>query len=313
MRKPPRLARRSTGRYEKISSLHGALQTHETPQVPYIPVDPQDLGLSYDGIIRISSQSGKAGAAHLLSQSALKLELPRAMQTAFYRVVQAACDASGKELTMDALVALFRSTYNLGRSPEFSGRLRLDRFELSPLAADGEQASPSSEISDDFELFLQSSTRYDRCRIGADLSVDGQPRRIDGETDTPVAALLDALDKHVNLRFGVREIHVQEVSARRYAAFVELVEHSPQSALSTSHGWWGIGVSSDTTTAKLRAVVSAVNGSIGDKALPPPKLVFRARFDAFAQARVVTPDMHAGALPEPLPQSRVSTPVASHS
>ncbi|KZV92623.1 aldolase [Exidia glandulosa HHB12029] len=256
--------------------------------VPYIPVDPQDLGYSYDNLIRISSQSGKAGAAHLLSQSSLALELPRSMQTAFYGVVQAACDASGKELTMESLLSLFRSTYHLGRGVEFNGRLRLDSFECFP-----------------------SNARYTRCRVGADLLVDGHVRRIDGEADTPIAALLDALDRHVNLRFGVREQHVQELRSHRFAAFVELAEHSPQATLAKSRGWWGVGMSADVTAAKLRAVISAVNGSVGSKALPPPKLVFRARFEAAVDARLDTPDMHAGAPPEPLPQTHVSTPVVS--
>src|SRR5262249_15345514 len=109
--------------------------------MPYLPIDPADLGCSYEAIIRVNSQSGKAGIAYLVQQS-LQLKLPRRMQMAFYDVIQQIADRTGKEMTVDDITESFRRTYHLGGSPEHDGRLILRSFILS----DAQRGSHSSDM-----------------------------------------------------------------------------------------------------------------------------------------------------------------------
>ena len=100
--------------------------------VPYLPVDPADLGLAYEAVIRVNSQSGKGGIAYLLGQS-LGLELPRRMQVAYYQVIQRIADETSREISTDDIASTFCKTYHvpsteLGRN---EGRFALRSFTLS--------------------------------------------------------------------------------------------------------------------------------------------------------------------------------------
>jgi 2-isopropylmalate synthase len=126
--------------------------------MPYIPIDPKDLGCSYDNLIRVSSQSGKAGAAYVIKQS-LKLELPRRMQVSFYGIVQTMAEQTGNEMTVSLLVETFKKTYIIGAEP--LGRLHLESYRLFPSTPDA-QSSPMS-YSDDMRTIVGFSNDLGHC------------------------------------------------------------------------------------------------------------------------------------------------------
>src|SRR6478609_138342 len=134
--------------------------------VPYLLVDPMDLGRNYEAIIRVNSQSGKGGVAYLM-ETVHNLELPRGLQVDFAQKVQAITDARGDELSADELLAAFRDHY-----------LSVER--------------PYAIVS-----YAHWSAEEDR--IVATVEVDGEPQEISGVGNGPIAALVDAFEKH----FGI--------------------------------------------------------------------------------------------------------------
>ena len=95
--------------------------------MPYLPIDPADLGQTYEAVIRVNSQSGKGGIAYLVKQN-LHFDLPRKMQIAFYQVVQSIADREAHEMTVDDTTTAFRETYHFGGG-KHEGRLALRSFK----------------------------------------------------------------------------------------------------------------------------------------------------------------------------------------
>src|SRR4029078_1257504 len=139
--------------------------------VPYLPVDPQDLGRSYEAIIRVNSQSGKGGIAYLM-ETEPHLELPRGLQVDFAQKVQAVTDLRGGELTADELLALFHEHYLACVSPD--------------------------------ELGSYTRSSGDADRIVAELSVDGELQSIEGAGNGPIAALGDGLARGFGVEIRLR-------------------------------------------------------------------------------------------------------------
>ena len=127
---------------DAIKKGFAALQPGAHWDVPYLPIDPQDLGRTYDSIVRINSQSGKGGVAYLLERDH-QFVLPRRLQIEFSQVVQAAADASGKELTSDELQALFSAEYLSPRHPSCTARTSSRPPPTVPIAS----ASPCRSIA----------------------------------------------------------------------------------------------------------------------------------------------------------------------
>ena len=229
--------------------------------MPYLPLDPADLGCSYEAVIRVNSQSGKGGIAYLVTQHR-GLDLPRKMQIAFYQVIQVISDREAREVTVEDITTTFRSTYHLG-GPKYEGRLALKNFSIT--------AEPSSEPSDTDEA------ADERRRFDGTLSVDGMLRVIRGDGNGPISALLDALHSHLDIDLTLREYSehsIGEGQTAKAASYIELVATTDniKETRSASQSWWGVGVDSDIAAAGLRAVLSAVNSAIGDRPLPELKL-----------------------------------------
>ena len=229
--------------------------------MPYLPLDPADLGCSYEAVIRVNSQSGKGGVAYLVKQH-LNLDLPRKMQIVFYQVVQAISDREAREMTAEDITTTFRSTYHFG-GPKYAGRLALKTFSIT--------SEPSSEPSDTDEA------ADERRRFDGTLSVDGMLRVIRGDGNGPISSLLDALHSHLDIDLTVREYSehtIGEGGTAKAASYVELVATAGnvKETRSASQSWWGVGVDSDIAASGLRAVLSAVNSAIGDRPLPELKL-----------------------------------------
>jgi len=199
--------------------------------VPYLPVDPSDLGRSYDSIIRVNSQSGKGGVAYLLERD-YQLVMPRRLQIEFSQVVQAAADISGKELTSQELWELFSREYLIARAP-FLYR--------------GHQLSASTDGADSERLSVQ-------------VERDGRIETWHGQGSGPI----DAMVKASGLPFDVLsyEEHSRgQGSGALAVAYIEITTRARRTL-------FGAGMHSNIITASLLAVLSAVNRAIALEALP---------------------------------------------
>lgn len=230
--------------------------------IPYLPIDPADLGCTYEAVIRVNAQSGKGGIAYLIQQH-LGLDLPRKMQIAFYSVIQEIADREAREMMVEDITTAFRTSYKFGGS-KYEGRLALKSFKIAAEPAIDSNGN-EDEPADERRLFDGS------------VSVDGTLRVIHGEGNGPLSALLDALRTHLDLDFTVREYSehsIGEGSSVKAASYVEIVRggQDVKESRKSSESWWGVGVDADIAASGLRAVLSAVNSAIGDRVLPELRL-----------------------------------------
>ena len=203
--------------------------------VPYLPIDPKDLGRSYEAVIRVNSQSGKGGVAYLL-KSDHALDLPRRLQIEFSGVVQAKTDADGGEITSDQLWHIFTDEYLPTRVAED----RWGRFEILSTRTE-------SDLSGDI-------------RLDVTLRDGDEVVQATGTGNGPVAAFLDVIRRH-GFDVAVFDYVEHAMSAggdAHAAAYVEL--HVDGERL------WGVGIDGDIATASLKAIVSGVNRAIRAKA-----------------------------------------------
>jgi 2-isopropylmalate synthase len=191
-------------------------------EVPYLPVDPQDFGRSYEAIIRVNSQSGKGGIAYLL-QADHGLDLPRRLQIEFAGVIQKIADETGKEITSEMIWSAFEREYLSPGPVEF-----LEHTTL-PGPGGGRQ-------------------------IEARVKHGGRVREISGHGTGPIDAFVDALRRDCGISVDVvdyREHAVQKGASSRAAAYVE--------AKVGDRTLFGVGLDANIVGASLRAVASAVN------------------------------------------------------
>jgi 2-isopropylmalate synthase len=194
--------------------------------VPYLPIDPKDVGRSYEAVIRVNSQSGKGGVAYVL-KAEHQLDLPRRMQIEFSRIIQAKTDADGGEVTPSEIWRIFEDEY-LPTPDAPWGRVQLRSHQ-------------------------SSSTDDGRDSISVDAVVDGQEVVLKGEGNGPIDAFFDALHGigvDVRLLDYVEHTRAQGAGAQA-AAYVELAVDDKV--------LWGVGLDSNIVRASLRAAISAVN------------------------------------------------------
>ena len=196
--------------------------------VPYLPIDPADLGRSYEAVIRVNSQSGKGGFAWVLEQDQ-GLKLPKRMQAHFSRHVQDLADELGRELVAEDIWNVFRKVYRL----DGAQHLQLEDYEETR-AADG--------------------TRIFAGKIGVDGKVMSVSGRGNGLISSVVATLADSFG--VSLEVHDYAEHAMGAGAdARAAAYVECSGPSGETL-------WGVGIDEDVATASVRAVLSAANGVV---------------------------------------------------
>ncbi len=199
--------------------------------VPYLPVDPKDLGRSYEAVIRVNSQSGKGGVAYLLKADHA-IDLPRKLQIEFSGVVQAKTDAEGGELTSEQIWSIFSDEY----LPAADAEHKWGRYEL--LAT-----QTRSDMSG--EVVLDVVLRDDEQRLA-----------VSGSGNGPVAAFVEVL-RAQGFDITVYDYVEHALSAggdAQAAAYVELQVGDQR--------LWGVGIDGDISTASLKAIVSGVNRSI---------------------------------------------------
>ena len=190
--------------------------------VPYLPIDPADLGRSSDAVIRVNSQSGKGGMSYLLEQE-YGLALPRRLQIEFSRVVQAAADTTGKEITAAEIHSIFSKEYLERQSPY--------RYRSHRMSEDTTRESPVS--------------------INVALEREGQAVQHDGQGNGPIDAFVAAL----GLDLRVMDYHEHAIGAGANAQAASYVELRVGDGPTT----FGVGVDANIVTASFKAVVSALN------------------------------------------------------
>ncbi|WVW79675.1 2-isopropylmalate synthase [Kwoniella bestiolae CBS 10118] len=247
--------------------------------MPYLPIDPADVGCTYEAVIRVNSQSGKGGIAYIV-KSALALDLPRRMQIAFYKVVQDRSETTGKEMTSKDITTAFRQTYHLGGSI-YDGRLVLKSFvtvdirSATPSAVGSPDRSRShsrvaslvgSVVEPSPDRSLDGNLPSASKRLTAKVLIDGTLREISGEGNGPLSSFLDALQGDLGIALSIREYTEHAVGAGsdvKAATYVELIPPNVDAKDKTKGGFWGVGVDADITASGLKAVISAANGYLG--------------------------------------------------
>ena len=193
-------------------------------QVPYLPIDPKDVGRTYEAVIRVNSQSGKGGVAYIMKADH-GLGLPRRLQIEFSQVIQKITEGEGGEVTSKEMWDVFSAEYLAPVRP-------LERMRQRVIAAEEDGGTDSIE---------------------ATVGIDGVETEIRGEGNGPLAAFVHALSG-VGINVQVLDYAEHALSAgddARAAAYVE--------ASIGGRTVWGVGIATSITTASLRAVVSAVN------------------------------------------------------
>ena len=194
-------------------------------EVPYLPIDPADIGCTYEAIIRVNSQSGKAGSAWLL-ETEHSVRLPRGMEVEFSQIIQKKADQTGLEMTSDVIWDVYEDVYLNLNSP----------FEL--VSFDSQKAGDDQET------------------IHAVLLHKGKTVSISETGNGPISALVNAIRAHFDVQFKLADFGQNtrsSTSRAEAAAYVELTDGK------TNQSVYGAGIDTSITLAPVRALISALN------------------------------------------------------
>ncbi|MGO3912225.1 2-isopropylmalate synthase [Huaxiibacter chinensis] len=209
---------------DAIKKGFDARKADERWEMPYLPVDPQDIGCTYEAVIRVNSQSGKSGSAWLIEQNH-GLKLPRALQQDFSQHVQQEADAQGKEMTQNALWQLFRERYGLVPAPRFA----LHAYR--------------SESQEDGQL-----------RLMATVATGGGTRQLEGQGNGLLSAAAHGMRRWVETPFVIKDYHEHSLGERSDSRSVTYIRCVFQNGTSR----WGVGIDSDVARASLQALFNAL-------------------------------------------------------
>ena len=199
-------------------------------EVPYLPIDPEDVGRSYEAVIRVNSQSGKGGVSYLLQRD-YGLDMPRPLQIAFTQVIQEIADSSGKEIVAEQIWTTFKETYLETRHP-------LEVIDY--------RSKPDTHASE--RRLLTARVRH-----------EGEEREITGSGNGPIDAFVEALRKDCGYSVTVLDYHEHALGGGADASAVSYV----QVQAANGRTIWGVGIHPNIVEATLRAIVSAVNQIYG--------------------------------------------------
>ena len=209
---------------DAIKKAFAARKEGDIWEMPYLPIDPKDLGRSYEAVIRVNSQSGKGGVSYLL-ENEYGLELPRRLQIEFSRVVQQEMDASGKELQAKDLWALFRKEY------------RLDE-----IAAPKQRAMSETDEAGNTRVSLK-----------ADVQLGGRTVSLQGEGTGPVDAFVAGLNATGLAQVRVMDYREHAIGSGANAQAVAYLELRVG-----DHTLFGVGMDADILTASLKGILSGL-------------------------------------------------------
>ncbi|MCR1002756.1 MAG: 2-isopropylmalate synthase [Enterobacter cloacae] len=210
---------------DAIKKGFNARKPGERWEMPYLPVDPQDIGCTYEAVIRVNSQSGKSGSAWLIEQNH-GLKLPRALQQDFSQHVQQETDRHGKEMTQHALWQLFRSRYGLVADPHFA-----------------------------LQSYRSDSQQDGQLRLTASVVTQGATRQLEGQGNGLLSAATSGLSRWITTPFVIKDYHEHTLGERSDSRSVAYIRCLFQDGSSR----WGVGIDSDVARASLQALFNAVS------------------------------------------------------
>ena len=202
-------------------------------EVPYLPIDPADIGRTFEAIIRVNSQSGKAGSAYLL-EAEHHIRLPRAAEVEFSGIVQQEADTTGKEITSQRIWELAQKHYIRP-----TGTFELVSFDVA-----------------------KASRNTDDERVTATVMHNGKEVSISAIGNGPISAFVEAMRSEFNLNFRLADFgqNTREATSKaEAAAYVELVVEDSGPDGNDARSIFGVGIDTSITMAPIRAVISALN------------------------------------------------------
>ena len=221
----------------------------EDPWVmPYLPLDPEDIGRTYEAIIRVNSQSGKGGVAWIIKRT-LELDLPRGLQIAFSKIVQKETDMLGRELLPMEIKHLFVDAYHLNRNPRFG----LVDYNIST----DRSASPAPPATDG----KTASSRNLRRKFDGVIEIDGQEHHVSGVGNGALSALAHAL-KNLGIEIDIADYKEHAIERKggdtkgrdtQAATFIECTAQGQAQKV------WGVGIHEDVVQSSLFALLSAAS------------------------------------------------------
>ena len=218
-------------------------------QVPYLPLDPQDIGRTYEAIIRVNSQSGKGGVAWII-QRTLDLDLPRGLQITFSKIVQKEADNLGRELLPREIQKLFEDAYHLKKNPRFTlvdYSITIDRSSTPLPSEDGTvQSTPNPQRK--FEGIV---------------AIDGLGHRLNGVGNGAISALANAL-RTLGIELDVAEYKEHSIGEGRHVRAATYIQCMVPG---NSERVWGVGIHEDLVQASLIALLSAASSVSPEKSL----------------------------------------------
>ena len=203
-----------------------ALRSSNEPQweVPYLPIDPADLGRTYEAVVRINSQSGKGGVAFLLEKDH-GVSLPRRLQISMSQKIQKIADETGKEISTSEIWEIFHTNFVMPKSGH-----SFKNYSL--------KTSDATDLSD---------------HIKAEIEIDGKNHEISGSGNGPIDAFVNALNQKLSIDIKVSDYHQSAISSgsdAQAAAYIELQKGDKTS--------WGVGINPNTTKASFEAIIVGV-------------------------------------------------------
>ncbi|KAF3925373.1 hypothetical protein ABW20_dc0110421 [Dactylellina cionopaga] len=232
--------------------------------MPYLPLDPQDIGRTYEAVIRVNSQSGKGGAAWVILQH-MHLDLPRGLQIAFSKIVQKHTEAVNKELQPTEIVRLFEEAYFLKSNPRFT----LVDYEITTDRAASRGRPVAAPTKGDVRPVEDQPKRH----FTGIITLDGIERSIKGVGNGAISSMANAL-KSLNIDLEVKDYKEHALSAGTNVKAVAYIECLPSVSkqgvkAEKEDCVWGVGVHEDVVQASLIALLSAASSFLSSRPSTP--------------------------------------------
>ena len=197
-------------------------------RVPYLPIDPEDVGRNYEAVIRINSQSGKGGVAYIIEKDH-GLSLPRRLQIDFSRVIQKIADQSGKELEAELIWETFNKTYiNVEGKYEYLNH----------------------------EIISKNDKNSQIDEITLSLNIKGKSHTLSGKGNGPIDSFINAISNNLNLNLKVSDYQQNAIASGSDASAAAYIELAIKDQI-----LWGIGINQNTVVASFQAIINGLNRS----------------------------------------------------
>lgn len=197
-------------------------------KVPYLPIDPEDVGRNYEAVIRINSQSGKGGVAYIIEKDH-GLSLPRRLQIDFSRVIQKIADQSGKELEAELIWETFNKTY---------------------IKVEGKYEYLNHEI-------ISKNDKNDQIdEITLSLNIKGKTHTLSGKGNGPIDSFINAISNNLDLNLKVSDYKQNAIASGSDASAAAYIELAIKDQI-----LWGIGINQNTVVASFQAIINGLNRS----------------------------------------------------